>query len=77
MVIKMHSIIEDYDKAYRDMNDYLEGKTTKLNEGKNMNQYAVAKAFENVMIRILIRQTASERISALRMADSVFQRLTA
>ena len=50
MVIKMHSIIEDYDKAYRDMNDYLEGKTTKLNEGKNMNQYAVAKAFENVMI---------------------------
>ena len=46
----MHSIIEDYDKAYRDMNDYLEGKTTKLNEGKNMNQYAVAKAFENLAV---------------------------
>lgn len=29
MVIKMHSIIEDYDKAYRDMNDYLEGKNHK------------------------------------------------
>ena len=28
----------------------LKEKTTKLNEGKNMNQYAVAKAFENVMI---------------------------
>lgn len=51
MAAKMHSIIEDYDKAYRDMNDYLEGKTTKLNEGKNMNQYAVTRAFENVIIR--------------------------
>lgn len=28
----------------------LKEKTTKLNECKNMNQYAVAKAFENVMI---------------------------
>ncbi|RHT10639.1 hypothetical protein DW842_11730 [Ruminococcus sp. AM36-17] len=28
----------------------LKEKTTKLNEGKNMSQYAVAKAFENVMI---------------------------
>lgn len=50
MAAKMHSFMEDYDKAYRDMNDYLEGKTTKLNEGKDMNQYAVSKAFENVMI---------------------------
>lgn len=50
MAAKMHSFMEDYDKAYRDMNDYLEGKTTKLNEGKNMNQYAVTRAFENVII---------------------------
>lgn len=48
MAAKMHSFMEDYDKAYRDMNDYLEGKTTKLNEGKNMNQYAVTRAFERV-----------------------------
>lgn len=51
MAAKMHSFMEDYDKAYRDINDYLEGKTTKLNEGKNMNQYAVTRAFENVIIR--------------------------
>ena len=51
MAAKMHSFVEDYDKAYRDINDYLEGKTTKLNEGKNMNQYAVTRAFENVIIR--------------------------
>lgn len=50
MAAKMHSFMEDYDKAYRDMNDYLEGKTTKLNEGKNMNQYAVTRVFENVII---------------------------
>lgn len=48
MAAKMHSFMEDYDKAYRDMNDYLEGKTTKLNEGKNMNQYTVTRAFERV-----------------------------
>lgn len=51
MAAKMHSFMEDYDKAYKDMHDYLEGKTTKLNEGKNMNQYAVTRAFENVIIR--------------------------
>lgn len=52
MTAKMHSIIEDYDRAYKNMNDYLDGKTTELNEtGKAMNQYAVMKAFRDTMLK--------------------------